>query len=73
MGPQGPAVSTGFVYDATGSPTVLWTVTHNLGKFPAVMVVDTGNSVLEADIHYADANQLTVSFGAPTSGKAYLN
>jgi hypothetical protein len=50
-----------------------WSVTHNLGKYPSVTVVDSGNSVLLADVHYVDTNSLTVNFGAATSGKAYMN
>lgn len=50
-----------------------WTVIHNLGKFPAVEVVDSGGSTLITDVHYIDTNQLTVSFGSPTSGKVYVN
>lgn len=86
-GPQGPKGDTGptgpqgiqgipdltYVYDGTGSPATSWAVNHNLGKYPAVMVVDTGNTVLEADVRYVNINQLTVTFASPTTGKAYLN
>ena len=61
-----------YVYtQASAAPS--WDVVHNLGKYPTVAVVDSGNSVLLADIHYISANELTVAFGAATSGKAYLN
>ena len=50
-----------------------WTVAHNLGKYPSVSIVDTGNTQLMADVHYVDANNLTISFGAATSGSAYIN
>jgi hypothetical protein len=53
--------------------SALWTVTHNLGKFPAVSVVDTGGNELIADVTYITLNQVTVGFGAPTSGKVYVN
>ena len=72
-GATGGGGDANFVYDGTGSPATSWTVTHNLGKFASVMVVDTGNNVLLTDVHYVSANQLTVSFGAATSGKAYVN
>lgn len=51
----------------------MWTVTHGLGKFPAVTVVDSGNTVLIPDVHYDSTSQVTISFGMATSGKAYLN
>lgn len=50
-----------------------WTVTHGLGKFPSVDVVDTGDSAVIPGVHYDSANALTLSFGSPTSGKAYVN
>ena len=50
-----------------------WTVNHNLGKWPVVTVVDTGDNVLVPDVHYIDNSSLTVTFAAPTSGKAVCN
>jgi hypothetical protein len=50
-----------------------WNVTHNLGKYPTIAVVDSGNNELVPDVHYIDANNLTVSFGANTSGHVYCN
>ena len=50
-----------------------WNINHNLGKHPAVEVVDTGDNVIIPDVHYVDVNNLTLTFGAATSGKAYLN
>src|SRR5262249_55070159 len=55
------------------SPSVTWTVTHNLGRNPSVMVVDSGDTVVIPDVHYDSLNQLTVTFGSATSGKVYLN
>ena len=62
-----------YVYDGTGTPATSWTVTHNLGKFPSVSVVDTGGNWLLPDVHYVNTNQLTVSLASPTTGKAYMN
>jgi hypothetical protein len=56
-----------------GSAATSWTITHNLGEFPSVTVVDSGGSVCMGDITYNSANQLTLSFGAAFSGTAYLN
>ena len=55
-----------------------WTITHNLNKFPSVTVIDSGDSVVQGEILYNSANQLTLTFyaGGGTSafsGKAYLN
>lgn len=50
-----------------------WIVTHNLGKFPAVSIVDTGNNEVVGDVAYINENSLTLNFSAPFSGKAYCN
>jgi hypothetical protein len=50
-----------------------WTVTHGLAKYPAVDVVDTGDSTVMPNVHYDDLNTVTLTFAAPTSGKAFVN
>jgi len=54
-----------------------WTIQHNMNKFPSVGVVDTINvangQLYYGDVKYIDSNNLTVTFAAPFSGKAYLN
>lgn len=55
------------------SPASIWTITHNLGRFPAITVVDSANSVVDGDILYITENQLTLTFVGAFSGKAYLN
>jgi hypothetical protein len=61
-----------FIY-TQASAAAVWTVPHNLAKYPSVTVVDSGDSVLLADVSYVDVNSLQVSFASATSGKAYLN
>ena len=53
--------------------TNTWNITHNLGKFPSVSVVDSGDTVVYGDIDYIDNNSLTITFSAAFSGKAYMN
>lgn len=55
------------------SPSAVWTIIHNLNKFPAVEVVDSGGTVVEGDINYTDANTLTVTFSVQFGGVAYCN
>lgn len=50
-----------------------WTINHNLGKYPSVMVVDSAGSVVIGDISYVTINQIIVYFSGTFSGKAYLN
>lgn len=54
-------------------PSVTWTVQHNLGKFPSITVVDTGQSVVVGDYTYTDNNNVILNFSAQFAGKAYLN
>ena len=56
---------------ATASDT--WVIAHLLGKFPAVTVVDSAGSEVEGSINHTDVNNLTISFSAPFTGKAFLN
>jgi|TARA_E500000318_G_scaffold65704_1_gene60689 hypothetical protein len=56
-----------------GIPSATWNITHNLGKFPSVSVVDTADQLMYGDTEYFNENSLTITFSAPFSGKAYLN
>ena len=55
------------------TPSATWAITHNLGKFPSVSVVDSANTVVYGDINYINENSLTVTFSAAFGGKAYMN
>lgn len=50
-----------------------WLVTHGLGKFPSVTVVDSAGDQVEGDVAYIDSNSLRISFSAAFAGRAYLN
>lgn len=50
-----------------------WTIIHNLGKYPAVGVVDSAGTIVVGEIDYISTNEVRVRFTAPFSGKAYLN
>jgi len=53
--------------------TLKWTITHNLGKFPGVTVVDLDNNVVIGDVDYLSSNILQITFSIPFSGCAFLN
>tara|TARA_R110002126_G_scaffold6683_1_gene34266 strand:+ start:346 stop:1479 length:1134 start_codon:yes stop_codon:yes gene_type:complete len=61
-----------FVYDQ-GMPSLVWTIQHNLNKFPSACAVDTAKSIVVGQIDYIDLNNLTITFNASFSGEAYLN
>ncbi len=50
-----------------------WVITHNLGFYPNVVVTDSAGTVVEVDISYQSANQLTITLAQAISGYAYLS
>ena len=65
-------ISGSYVHTQSGSAST-WTITHNLGYYPAVSVVDSGGSLVIGDVTYISTNTLSVSFTASFGGKAYLS
>lgn len=55
------------------SPSNIWTINHNMNKFPSVQIVNNFNEVVIGDVIFISANQITVHFSGSFSGKAYLN
>ena len=56
-----------------GVPALVWTIQHDLNKFPSVSVVDTANTGVLSQIDYIDNNNITITNTAQFAGKAYLN
>lgn len=54
-------------------PLAVWTIAHNLNRYPSVTVVDTTGTKIEPDISYTDSTTIQITFGAAYAGKAYLN
>lgn len=63
-----PGVS--FVH-TQASAAATWTITHELGTKPVVVVVSGGGLVL-ADVAYSSDDVVVVTFGRPYAGMAYL-
>jgi hypothetical protein len=61
-----------FVHDQE-VPSAEWTIQHDLGKNPAVTVVDSGGNEWQTAVEHLNADELVVRFSAPFSGRAYLN
>ena len=55
-----------------GSASATWVITHALGGFPSVTIVDSANTHVFGEVQYIDDTQITVMFSAAFSGKAYL-
>ena len=56
-----------------GTPSALWTINHNLGRYPSVTVVDSAGTFVIGELKYISSNQVTATFSAAFSGSAYLN
>jgi hypothetical protein len=78
QGPQGVPGTPGTGGDLShthtqGVPLDTWAVTHNLGKFPSVSVVDSAGTLVEGGVQYIDANNVVLTFVGAFSGVAYFN
>lgn len=51
----------------------VWTVTHGLGEYPSVTVVDSANTVVVGNVDYISSQQLRITFNASFSGCVFLN
>lgn len=64
--------ATTYQYDQAVAGSV-WTIQHNLGKYPAVTVVDTAGTEIVGDVQYVNENLVILTFQGTFSGTAYLN
>lgn len=74
-GPQGPPGETqviSYLHDQI-TPAADWNVTHDLGFYPNVTVVDSANTAVEGIVEYVDVNSLIIHFTASFGGKAFLS
>jgi len=55
-----------------GAPSTTWTITHALGGYPSVTVVDSSKTVVFGEVSYTSTAQVVVNFTAAFSGYAYL-
>ena len=77
-GPQGPPGPTGPAGAAGGSvfehdqvaPSASWLITHNLGRFPHISVLDGSNNLVLTDVEYTSLNTAVLTFPLPVTGKA---
>ena len=62
----------GYIYNQ-GAPSDTWVVNHNLNKNPSITVVSSAGEEVEGAVVINSLNQVTITFCAAFSGKAYLN
>ncbi len=74
-GPQGPpGGGAGATYTHVQSlPSSVWTVAHNLGRYPSITVVDNLGGELLADVRYLDDDLAQITHSVPLIGRAYCN
>ena len=51
----------------------VWTVAHNLGRFPSLTVTDLLGQVIYPDVQYQDNNLVQVTHGTALAGFVYCN
>jgi hypothetical protein len=71
-GPPGPPGGTGYTHTQAVAAAI-WTINHNLARYPSVTVVDSAGTTVWGRVDYLSANALTVTFSASFTGKAHLN
>lgn len=54
------------------TPATLWTVSHPLGGFPSVSVVDSAKTQVIGEVTYIDDETVQIEFEQPFSGYAFL-
>nr|DAL65675.1 MAG TPA_asm: collagen alpha 1(VIII) chain protein [Caudoviricetes sp.] len=73
-GDAGPGGGSDAYYEHNQAvPSDVWTVTHNLGKRPAVTIIDSAGDEVEGSVKHDTLNQLTITFSAGFAGMAFLN
>ncbi len=55
------------------TPATVWTINHNLGFLPDVMLFDAGGNVIRAEITNPSVNQTIVTFLIAAAGSARLS
>lgn len=71
-GPPGAGGDLSLKYDVSVASNV-WTIVHNLGKYPSVTTIDSSGTEYSGAISYPDVNTVVVEFAAGFSGSALLN
>jgi hypothetical protein len=68
-GPAGPPGGSTYTHVQIAASDT-WQVLHNLGRNPAVIVIDSANQQVYGDVFYPTLNEATLTFSAPFSGTA---
>lgn len=61
-----------YIYEQT-EPKNAWIITHNLGKYPCVEIINDNNIKIMGEIEYISENEIIARFNKEYTGKAILN
>ena len=71
-GPPGPPGGGTYIHHQD-VPSDTWVISHGLDRYPPLAIVDSsGRVVIPGEVTYDSTVQLTATFGAAFSGRAYL-
>lgn len=69
---EGLLPAQGYVHTQS-TASAIWTINHNLGKYPSVTIVDSAKNEVFGDVEYTSVNSVKLNFTAAFSGQAFLN
>lgn len=55
------------------TPSITWTIDHNLARYPSVLVIDSTGRVVEGDVQHLSTNSLVITFSGAFAGTASCN
>jgi hypothetical protein len=56
-----------------GTPQMVWTVVHNLGKHPSIMITDSAGTQVFGECHQLSLTTLELNFSLAFAGTCYCN
>lgn len=71
-GGQGGGGDKNYVH-VQGTSAKIWSVQHNLGKYPSVTIVDYDGNEVIGSVKHNSVNDLTITFNVLVDGKAFCN
>nr|WP_280186015.1 MULTISPECIES: hypothetical protein [Nocardia] len=70
-GPAGPPGGGGLEF-LQSTPAATWTIPHGFGRYPYGLLVIVGGELVIPDAAFPDPDTVTLTFAAPTAGRAEL-
>lgn len=71
-GKSGAGASSTYTWNQATALSV-WTIPHNLDRFPSVTITDLLGQRVEPDVKYVSSDIIQITHGIPFAGVAYLN